>query len=177
MTNHNNGNGNGNGGGDWSHPDSKPPHEPDDSQAPGPQGARQPQGGEWSGGHAHNPDPQQQQPGQQAWGEGPGHPQGGQVDQPPVHQPPRPGSGTGGSKLENNDIIAIVLSVFFPGVGQMMLGQTTKGIVILAVSFFTCAAGGLLSIGAALDAYCVAMARKKRPVDDWEFFPDLGELF
>ncbi|MFP4599619.1 MAG: hypothetical protein ACLFVJ_15270 [Persicimonas sp.] len=174
MTNGNQGNGNG-GGGDWSHPQSKPPHEPDDSQAPGPQGPRQPQGGEWSAGHTDNQpnqQQQQQQPRQESWQQGPGHPQGGQYDQPPVHQP-----GSNKPKLENNDIIAIVLSVFFPGVGQMMLGQTTKGIVILAVSIFTCAAGGLLSIGAALDAYCVAMARKKRPIDDWEIFPDLNELF
>jgi TM2 domain-containing membrane protein YozV len=146
------------------------PPEPEDWQSPGAQGPREPQGGEWSGGHANEQT-------DQAWGEGPGHPQGGQVQQPQLDQPPARQQQSTKPKLENNDIIAIVISIFFPGVGQMMLGQTTKGIVVLLVTFFTCAVGGLLPIAAALDAYCVAMAKKKRPVDEWEFFPDMNDAF
>lgn len=111
----------------------------------------------------------------------------GPPQQPPQPQP-QPGQygqgqmqGGGGPlqttkpKLENDDIIAIVVNLFFPGVGQMMLGQTTKGIVILAVSFFTCGGAGLLWVAVIIDAYLVAMTRKYRPLDDWEIFPDMNK--
>ena len=75
------------------------------------------------------------------------------------------------ANLETNDIVAVVLSVFLPGVGHMILGQVVKGIVILAVSICTCV-GYLASIVVAADALCVARMRKERPVDDWEFFPE-----
>lgn len=125
----------------------------------------------------HSPDPQQPPGGPQVPPQQADQPSGGpqlppqQADKPPAT---RPGSTP---KLDNNDILAIVLSIFFPGVGQMMMGQTTKGIVILVVTVFTCAVGGLLSIAAALDAYCVAMAKKKRPIGEWEFFPDINDIF
>jgi len=73
--------------------------------------------------------------------------------------------------LDSNDILALVISVFFPGVGHMILGQTTKGLAILVMAFFTCNYG---MAGLALvlyDAYMVAIARKSRPIDEWEFLP------
>ncbi len=79
------------------------------------------------------------------------------------------------AKLENEDIIAMVLTFIFPGVGHMMLGQVKKGILILAGTFFTCGTGYLLSIVFAVDAYLVAMTKKYRPVDDWEVFPDMNK--
>ena len=75
--------------------------------------------------------------------------------------------------LTNDDIIAIVVSLFLPGVGQIMLGQTTKGIVLL-VSFFLlsfCFIGLVIWPIALVDTYMLIKARKTRPVDDWEFFP------
>ena len=110
--------------------------------------------------------PQQQHPGapQQQFQ------QGGPVQGPtggPL-QPSKP-------KLENDDLIAIVVNLFFPGVGQMMLGQTVKGIVILVVSVFTCGGAGLLYIAVIIDAYLVAMTRKYRQLGDWEFFPDINK--
>ncbi len=143
-------------------PQPVPPHEPEAAQPPGAQGARQPQGGESSAGYAV---PLERGGMEDAHG-----------DQLPGDQPPavRPGAKP---KPDSNDILAVILSIFFPGVGQMMLGQTTKGVVVLLVTVFTCAVGGLLSIAAALDTYCVAMAKKKRPVDDWEFFPDINDIF
>lgn len=96
--------------------------------------------------------------------------QGGPVQGPtggPL-QPSKP-------KLENDDLIAIVVNLFFPGVGQMMLGQTVKGIVILVVSVFTCGGAGLLWIAVIIDAYLVAMTRKYRQLGDWEFFPDINK--
>jgi len=74
-------------------------------------------------------------------------------------------------QLETKDYLAIILSLFLPGVGHMMLGQVVKGIVIFAVTVCTCAGGGLLLVAVALDAFCVARALKERPVGDWEFFP------
>jgi hypothetical protein len=67
--------------------------------------------------------------------------------------------------------IAGVLSLLLPGVGQIYAGQTAKGAVLLAVAFFTCAGGGLLSIVAALDAYAVAGRRQRgEALRDWQFF-------
>ncbi len=84
-------------------------------------------------------------------------------------------SNVGGSSsvLDTNDIIAIVLSAIFPGAGQIMLGQTMKGAAILVFSILSCCIGGVFNIAAAVDAYAVAMAKKKRAVGEWEFFPDL----
>ena len=119
------------------------------------------------------------------WGNNPPPPNDDNIDmnygQPLPNQGGGPVQGQGGPlqttkpKLDNNDIIAIVLNLFFPGVGQMMLGQTVKGIVILAVSFFTCGGAGLLWVAVILDAYLVAMTRKYRPLDDWEIFPDMNK--
>ena len=78
-------------------------------------------------------------------------------------------------KLDNDDIIAMVVSVFLPGVGHMMLGQAVKGIVILGVSMFTCGGFGLLWFAVILDAYLVAMTRKYRDVGDWEILPDASQ--
>jgi hypothetical protein len=179
------------GGGDWGNndgwgnqPKPQPTGEPSPQETPGPQGAQQPSGGEWSGGHANNPNPQTSTADQQnqGWGEGQAQPnanagwdnnqqQGGQMQAQPPSQAPQ----SGGDDLETNDIIAIVLSFFFPGVGHMMLGQTTKGVVMLAVFLFTCGGLGLLPFASVFDAFLLAKTVKYRAVDDWEFFPDMNE--
>lgn len=83
---------------------------------------------------------------------------------------------TGGDKLETEDIIPVVLSLI-PGVGQMMMGQTVKGLVMLGLAIVTCGFGGLLAVASVLDAFLVASAKKRREVDEWEFFPDFKETF
>jgi TM2 domain-containing membrane protein YozV len=93
------------------------------------------------------------------------------TDQPLARHP------TSRTKLDNSDIFKIILSAIFPGVGQMMLGQQTKGIVVLMVAIVTGCGFGLVSLASALDTYCVAITTRKRQVDEWEFFPDIGELF
>ncbi len=134
-------------------------------------------------------DPFEPTPPQESWGEPTSSPeQGASNDWSPSPQPGygqsgpdgsmmhvqgAPGGGSSNSVLDNNDIIAIILSALFPGAGQIMLGQTTKGIVILAVSLVSCCIGGLFNVAAAIDAYAVANAKKKRAVGEWEFFPDL----
>ena len=75
-------------------------------------------------------------------------------------------------KLENEDIIPIILSIFLPGVGHIMAGQTLKGAAILAAVILTCFMGATLSLLVAADCYLVVMCKKDRPVGDWEFFPD-----
>ncbi|MEM1347280.1 MAG: hypothetical protein AAGI01_01905 [Myxococcota bacterium] len=85
----------------------------------------------------------------------------------PEHQLARKPS----AELDSNDIVALVLSVLLPGVGHMILGQTTKGLAILVMAFFTCNYGMVGLAFVLYDAYMVAIARKARPVDDWEFLP------
>ena len=67
--------------------------------------------------------------------------------------------------------MAIVLSIFFPGVGHMMLGQVGKGIAILASMILSCGILSLLWPVVIIDTVMVAQAKKKRPLGDWEFFP------
>lgn len=106
----------------------------------------------------------------------------------PQHQPPQPDqypgprrggppTGGGGTNLETSEILAIVVTFFIPGVGQMMLGQTVKGLVILGAAIFTGCGLGLVSIASVLDAYLVVMAKKRREVGEWEFFPDFDDAF
>lgn len=104
----------------------------------------------------------------------------------PLREPPPSGSlksyessgamrKWGNQEMETSDWVAVVASLI-PGVGQLLLGQTVKGLVILGVSIFLCAGGGLLSVASMVDTYLVARARKNRPVGDWEFFPDFQEI-
>ncbi|RAL20773.1 hypothetical protein DL240_15775 [Lujinxingia litoralis] len=94
---------------------------------------------------------------------------------PEQHLAQRQQGGPGG--LSNDQIIALVLSFFIPGVGQIMQGQTAKGLVILAAAIVTGCAGGLISIASVIDAYLLIKAKEKRVVGDWEFFPDFNETF
>jgi TM2 domain-containing membrane protein YozV len=81
----------------------------------------------------------------------------------------------GADKLETNDFVAMAVNFFLPGVGHIMLGQTTRGIALLAAFVFTCNGLGLLPFLALADAYFVALTQKYRQGDDWEFFPDYKE--
>lgn len=102
--------------------------------------------------------------------------------EPPGDQVPQNYQGgsptpTGGTELETNDIVAIIVAFLLPGIGQLILGQSVKGLVILGVAIVTCSGGGLVSVASALDAFLVARAQKNRPVDEWEFFPDYKDAF
>ena len=74
--------------------------------------------------------------------------------------------------LDAVDVVAIVLSLFAPGLGHVLLGQTAKGLVILALVVASCGVGYIVSAIVAFDAYLVARARKEREVGDWECFPE-----
>ena len=68
-------------------------------------------------------------------------------------------------------VVAAIVSFILPGVGQMMAGQTMKGLVILGVSVFTGCLAGLVNIGAAIDAYIIAQKLERgERVGDFDFF-------
>jgi TM2 domain-containing membrane protein YozV len=73
-------------------------------------------------------------------------------------------------------VTATILSCFFPGVGQMYLGQVIKGVVILVagivLSTVTSGIAGLpVWIVAMIDANNIAKKLASgRPVGQWEFF-------
>jgi len=72
-------------------------------------------------------------------------------------------------------IIALILSLILAGgAGQIYLGQTTKGIVIIVVTVLLYCAFGLgviLNIVGAIDAYQLATTLKNgQAVGEWQFF-------
>lgn len=153
-----------------------PPKDPDYDIGEGPQGPREPQAGEWSAGHTVETEPGHLGHDARTWKEGLGEREEEEVYGTPSHQPPARRHSTK-PQLDKSDIFAIILSAFFPGVGQMMHGQQAKGVVVLMVAIFTGCGVGLLSLASALDTYCLVMAEKQREVGDWEFFPDIRKWF
>ena len=99
--------------------------------------------------------------------------------------PPSPNTGGGGGDLvppsnpPKDPILILLLNLFlFGGVGYIVMGQKTKGIVAiitaLVIAIPTCGAGSLL-IGAfgAVDGYLQAQQLKAGfPVGQWTFFND-----
>ena len=70
-----------------------------------------------------------------------------------------------------NPVLAALMSLVLPGVGQIYAGQALKGGVILVAAIFTCMGGGLLNVIAAIDAYLISQRRAAgEPVGDWKFF-------
>lgn len=68
-----------------------------------------------------------------------------------------------------------ILSAVVPGLGQMIMGQTVKGIVlcVLAVGLglTTCLGGFVVGIVSIIDAYQIGVKlRSGQPVRQWEFF-------
>jgi hypothetical protein len=83
-------------------------------------------------------------------------------------------TSTSTSDIDATDVLAIVVSVLAPGLGHVILGQTLKGLVIMALVIASCGVGYLVSAIIALDAFLVAKARKRREVGQWETFPEAG---
>ena len=100
------------------------------------------------------------------------HEQPGQMPMSPPQQGSVNDSALLLKDLSGTAIVAFVLSIFFPGVGHMMVGQVLKGIVILLVVIVTCGVGYMVALLIAADVMCVAQARRFRPVGPWEFFPE-----
>ena len=74
-----------------------------------------------------------------------------------------------------NAIIAALLSLFLlGGVGQMYLGQTKKGVIIIvATILLSCVGiGFLIPILGTIDAYMIAEKLKDQAVGDMQWFWD-----
>ncbi|HEX2060407.1 MAG TPA: hypothetical protein VHK90_06675 [Thermoanaerobaculia bacterium] len=108
---------------------------------------------------------------------------------PPPPPPPRPAPGPlpggGGGNLvypatpPKDPILVLVLNLLVAGgVGYIMMGQKTKGIVAivawLVLLVVTCGAGSaVVAIIAAIDGYLQAQQLQQgRPVGQWTFFSD-----
>lgn len=71
--------------------------------------------------------------------------------------------------------VMAILSAVVPGLGQLILGQTVKGIVLLVLALglwrIICAGSLAVWIVAIVDAYQIAVKlRNGQPVKQWEFF-------
>ncbi len=99
----------------------------------------------------------------------------------PGEPPPAPGPGGAASdeliyphQPPRDPTLMAILSIV-PGLGQIILGQTVKGIVLLvaAVAIFTSTrlGGAAVMIAAIIDAQRIGTKLKNdRPVRPWEFF-------
>ena len=109
----------------------------------------------------------------------------GSYSPPPPPPPSGPTGGMGGGQLvyptnpPKDPVLVLVLNLLLlGGVGYIVMGQKTKGIVAIAASVvigvLTCGAGAV-AIGAfgAVDGYLQAMQLKAgHPVGEWTFFND-----
>lgn len=167
MSNGNDDWGNSPGGGEWGDGGAQ---QPGAGQPGAPQpGAPQPGAPQPGPGQPQTPAPGLGDPGQTAPQQG-GFAPTGAAQNDLVHQ-----KKGGADKLETNDFVAIAVNFFLPGVGHMILGQTTRGIVIFALFIFTCGGWFILQLAAMADAYFISLTQKYREVGDWEFFPDHKE--
>lgn len=108
--------------------------------------------------------------------------QGSSYTPPPP--PPPPSAGGGGGDLvypanpPKDPILILILNLLIAGVGSIILGQKTKGIVAIVVAIViavpTCGAGfGLVAIIMAVDGYLQAQQLQQGyPVGQWTFFSD-----
>lgn len=100
---------------------------------------------------------------------------------PPPIPPSSVGAGQDGMVMPRNPPRTPGWMAFWaavwPGLGQLLCGQKTKGVVLMLASCFgSILTAGLLSIPfciiGAIDAYKVAdTLARGRPVKEWEFFP------
>jgi hypothetical protein len=104
---------------------------------------------------------------------------------PPPPPPSGPTGGMGGEELvypanpPKDPVLILVLNLLlFGGVGYIVMGQKTKGIVAIVVALIiaipTCGSGAL-AVGAfgAVDGYLQAMQLKAgHPLGQWTFFND-----
>ena len=104
---------------------------------------------------------------------------------PPPPPPPSPSAGPGGGGLiypttpPKDPIVVLLLNLFVAGgVGYIMMGQKTKGIVAIVAWIvgipLTCGAlSGVVAILGAIDGYMQAQQLQQgHPVGEWTFFND-----
>lgn len=72
-----------------------------------------------------------------------------------------------------NPIVAAILSFLFGGVGQLYLGQTKKGVILIVVTVITWClfVGWIVQILGAIDAYMLAdKLQKGEAIGDMQWF-------
>jgi hypothetical protein len=102
----------------------------------------------------------------------------------PPPPPPSPVTGGGGDLVHpanppKDPVLVLLLNLFlFGGVGYLVMGQKTKGIVAIVTALIiaipTCGTGSLaVGVLGAVDGYMQAMQLKAgHPVGQWTFFND-----
>lgn len=99
--------------------------------------------------------------------------------------PPPAGGGAGGGDIiyptqpPKDPILVMILNLLVAGgVGYLILGQKTKGIVAIVswvvLLFVTCGVGsGIVSVLGAIDGYLQAqLLQQGKPLKQWSFFND-----
>jgi TM2 domain-containing membrane protein YozV len=61
---------------------------------------------------------------------------------------------------DQNLVLPALASLLVPGLGQVMLGQTVRGLLLFVCSALVCFGGGLCNLALAWDAYCLAKDRR-----------------
>lgn len=107
---------------------------------------------------------------------------GGSYTPPPPPPPTAPGGGGGGqlvypSTPPKDPILILVLNLLIGGVGYLIMGQKTKGIVAIVVWVLGWAAcgipSGIVAVLAAIDGYLQAQQLQQgKPVGEWTWFSD-----
>ncbi len=102
---------------------------------------------------------------------------------PPPPPPPTAPSGGGGGQLvypstpPKDPILILILNLLIGGVGYLIMGQKTKGIVAIVVWVLGWAAcgipSGIVAVLAAIDGYLQAQQLQQgKPVGEWTWFSD-----
>ncbi|HEX9983612.1 MAG TPA: hypothetical protein VGF69_10135 [Thermoanaerobaculia bacterium] len=102
---------------------------------------------------------------------------------PPAGGPPTPPPAGGGALIyptqpPKDPILILVLNLLLlGGVGYIVLGQKTKGIVAiitwLVLTVVTCGIGSIIAVATAIDGYMQAQhLQQGHPVGEWTFFKD-----
>lgn len=104
----------------------------------------------------------------------------GNTSVPPSPSGPYPGNAGDQDLVMPSDpprdpTVMAILSFAVPGLGQIVLGQNVKGIVLcvlgVGLGFTTCIGGLAVSVVAIIDAYQIGVKlRNGQPVKQWEFF-------
>ena len=107
---------------------------------------------------------------------------GGSYTPPPPSSPSGPAGGGGGqlvypSTPPKDPILILVLNLLIGGVGYLIMGQKTKGIVAIVVWVLGWAAcgipSGIVAVLAAIDGYLQAQQLQQgKPVGEWTWFND-----
>lgn len=101
---------------------------------------------------------------------------------PPSAPAPAPAPGGGGGLVypttpPKDPVLILVLNLLLFGIGYLVMGQKTKGIVAIiafwVITIVTCGFGGIISVLYAIDGYMQAQQLQQgHPVGEWTFFND-----